>query len=428
MGERRAGGWAAMVAIAVLVASCGGDSDTGEPSLPGAAWTRIRATEDTLGGPGAQGMRGVTVGGPGLVAVGSESVDGDSDAAAWISADGLTWTRVPHDEANLGGRNGQTMRAVVAGGPGLVAVGYESSGQDSDAAVWTSVDGSTWTRVPHDEAVFGGDWRQAMQAVVTGGPGLVAVGYDESNAGRDDAGGRATDAAVWTSADGSIWTRVPHDEAVFGGDNSRAMTAVVVGGPGLVAVGYDSANQGWAGMDANAAVWTSPDGIAWTRVPNAEVFGDRLWQIMNAVTRGGPGLVAVGHDGAVNDYDAAVWTSTDGIIWTRVLPDEAVFGGSDVQEMSAVAAADSGLVAVGYRRGAGGYDAAVWASVDGLTWIRVSPDRTVFGGLGSQGASGVVAGGPGFVAVGHSMAIVGWVPRDGDAAVWTSPPPSPSEG
>jgi hypothetical protein len=367
MGERRAGGWAALVAIAVLVASCGGDSDTGEPSLPGAAWTRIRATEDTLGGPGAQGMRGVTVGGPGLVAVGSESVDGDSDAAAWISADGLTWTRVPHDEANLGGRNGQTMRAVVAGGPGLVAVGYESSGQDSDAAVWTSVDGSTWTRVPHDEAVFGGD-------------------------------------------------------------NSRAMTAVVAGGPGLVAVGYDSANQGWAGMDANAAVWTSPDGIAWTRVPNAEVFGDRLWQIMNAVTRGGPGLVAVGHDGAVNDYDAAVWTSTDGIIWTRVLPDEAVFGGSDVQEMSAVAAADSGLVAVGYRRGAGGYDAAVWASVDGLTWIRVSPDRTVFGGLGSQGASGVVAGGPGFVAVGHSMAIVGWVPRDGDAAVWTSPPPSPSDG
>jgi hypothetical protein len=260
-----------------------------------------------------------------------------------------------------------------------------------------------------------------MRAVVAGGPGLVAVGYDQAEAGTDDAGGRSTDAAVWTSVDGVTWARVPHDEAVFGGENSRVMTGVVAGGPGLVAVGYDSASQGWSGLDANAAVWTSPDGIAWTRVPDAEVFGDRLMQMMNAVAVGGPGLVAVGYDGAVNRYDAAVWTSADGLTWVRVPQDEVVFGGSDVQGMNAVTAGDAGVVAVGYTHTRSGLDAVVWVSADGLAWARVPHDGAVFGGLSAQEMSGVVAGGPGLVAVGHSMAILGWVPRDSEAAVWVSP-------
>jgi hypothetical protein len=313
------------------------------------------------------------------------------------------------------------MRAVTAGGPGLVAVGSETRGSDSDAAVWVSTDGLTWARVPHDEEIFGGNRRQVMNAVAAGGPGLVAVGYDQAEAGTDDAGGRSTDAAVWVSVDGLTWARVPHDEAVFGGENSRVMTGVVAGGPGLVAVGYDSASQGWSGLDANAAVWTSADGIAWARVPNAEMFGDRLMQMMNAVTVGGPGLVAVGYDGAVNRYDAAVWTSVDGLTWARIPQDELVFGGSDVQGMNAVAAGGPGLVAVGYTRTRTGFDAVVWVSADGQAWARVPHDGGVFGGLSSQEMSGVVAGGPGLIAVGHSMAITGWVPRDSDAAVWVSP-------
>jgi len=232
---------------------------------------------------------------------------------------------VPHDEESLGGRHGEAMRAVTAGGPGLVAVGSETRGSDSDAAVWVSADGVTWARVPHDEEIFGGNRRQVMNAVAAGGPGLVAVGYDQAEAGTDDAGGRSTDAAVWTSVDGLAWARVPGTRR-----SSRRELAgderVVAGGPGLVAVGYDSASQGWSGLDANAAVWTSADGIAWARVPNAEMFGDRLMQMMNAVTVGGPGLVAVGYDGAVNRYDAAVWTSVDGLTWARIPQDELVFG------------------------------------------------------------------------------------------------------
>ena len=51
----------------------------------------------------------------------------------------LTWSRVPHDEAVLGGEGGQGMTSVTAGGPGLVAVGGAGPGGDEDAAVWVAV-------------------------------------------------------------------------------------------------------------------------------------------------------------------------------------------------------------------------------------------------------------------------------------------------
>ena len=63
------------------------------------------------------------------------------------------------------------MFSVTTGGPGLVAVGDDSSGQDSDAAVWTSPDGVISSRIPHDEAVFGGEGGQLMLSVTDGGPG-----------------------------------------------------------------------------------------------------------------------------------------------------------------------------------------------------------------------------------------------------------------
>ena len=135
--------------------------------------------------------------------------------------------------------------AVAAGGPGLIAVGYDVSGGDADAAVWTSADGLVWSRVPHDDAVFGGGDAQEMVAVAAGGPGLVAVGFDVS--------GGDLGAAVWTSADGLVWSRVPHDEALFGGVDAQQMIAVIPGGPGLVAVGY-----GVSGGGLDAAVWVSP--------------------------------------------------------------------------------------------------------------------------------------------------------------------------
>ncbi|GAG99392.1 unnamed protein product, partial [marine sediment metagenome] len=84
-----------------------------------------------------------------------------------------TWSRVCDDAAGFGGA---AMWSIASGGPGLVAAGGEygysdelgfwtpediqpllERGGDGDAVAWTSRDGASWTRVPHDEAVFGGD-------------------------------------------------------------------------------------------------------------------------------------------------------------------------------------------------------------------------------------------------------------------------------
>jgi hypothetical protein len=140
--------------------------------------------------------------------------------------------------------DGALMHAVAAGGPGLVAVGGEDQGccstdphfdvsypcvgcealndpamENADAVVWTSPDGLTWSRVPHDETVFGGTGGQQMFGVVVGGPGLVAVGREGLGA---DGNGSA---AVWTSPDGFTWSRVPDDEEIFGGPSEQRMVS-----------------------------------------------------------------------------------------------------------------------------------------------------------------------------------------------------------
>ena len=254
-------------------------------SVDGITWSPVPYDAAVFGAEADQVMNSVTAGGPGLVAVGSVGSGHDPDAAVWTSVDGITWSRVPHDEAVFGGLTGQFMNSVTVGGPGLVAVGQE---WDVGAAVWTSVDGITWSRVPHDEAAFGEIGRR-MISVTVAGAGLVAVGSDQK--GSDVPTGRAHDAAVWTSVDGITWSAVPADERVFGGTGNQRMHSVAVTGAGLVAVGADG---GFYDTRSNAAVWTSVDAITWSRLPHDEaIFGGAE---MHGVTVAGAGVVAVGEE------------------------------------------------------------------------------------------------------------------------------------
>ena len=329
-------------------------------------WSRVPRDEAVFGGDGDQGMGSVTGGGPGLVAVGGDG----GDAVVWTSVDGVTWSRVPDEESLFAG---WTMASITVGGPGLVAVGYDTGPSlAATSAVWTSVDGIAWSRVAHDEAVFGG---AAMFSVTVGGPGLVAVGQTEGP--RTD-----EDAVVWTSVDGTTWTRVAHDEMVFGGEGAQRMTSVTAGGPGLVAVGWREYFHSEY-VSLSAAVWTSPDGFTWSQVPHDKsVFGGVPRDVggtgMSSVTAGGPGLVAVGGWGYDSVEDAVLWTSPDGFTWSQVPHDETAFGGAVV---SSVTATGPGLVAVGTRDSRSGPDAAVWTSVDGINWTRVPQDEALGTGL-----------------------------------------------
>lgn len=136
-----------------------------------------------------------------------------------------------------------------------------------------------------------------MRSVTVGGPGLVAVGGDEPDAVAAMGGHRA---AVWTSPDGYTWTRVPHDQAVFGGvaGDEQSMSDVVDTGGGLIAVG--------------GTVWTSPDGISWTRLRGEGLLAGLDDPSISAVTVGGPGLVAVGS----NEVEFTQWGPLrDGAVW-----------------------------------------------------------------------------------------------------------------
>jgi hypothetical protein len=228
-------------------------------------------------------MYAVTTGGPGLVAVGYKKGSG---AAVWISENGFSWT------GTAAFRNSE-MYAVTAGGPGFVAVGGSSN--SDTAAVWTSKDGLTWKRVRGPASVFRG---AVMYAVTTGGPGLVAFGgsYDHPNS-----------TAVWTSEDGLMWKRVHGNGSTF---DSASVSDVVAGGPGLVAVGdeitdpYENPGDR-VGDNIYATVWTSEDGSTWTR-KSTEHYGG-----MTAAVTYGQKLVAVGFEpgGEEGTSFAAAWIS-----------------------------------------------------------------------------------------------------------------------
>jgi hypothetical protein len=370
-----------------------------EPSvvaLSPLGWSRVSIDESVIGA--GTMLNGVVAGGPGLVAVGSDALGG----TVWTSTDGSAGSRVPDDAGIFGAAE---LNSVVAGGPGFVAVGSDRSGDDPDAAVWTSPDGVTWSRVPHDEEIFGGIYSQMMTSVTVAGPGLVAVGFDGSHDHIDGGGLEDMNAAVWTSVDGVTWSRIPANDAVFGGGGHQVMRSVIAGGPGLVAVGFDGPDGGEVGYgDTYPAVWTSLDGIAWSRVAHDELVFGGGHSAMSSVADGDAGLVAVGYD----ESHLPIWTSMDGITWSRVADNESIVNPADLgYGLGTVIFTGSSFVAVGeterdqYER-----DAVVWLSHGGLIWSNgIANDESIQGD--EVGMRSVTVGGPGLVAVGDDGAV--WV-------------------
>lgn len=282
--------------------------------------TGTRGLNWTISGMASSGDRIVAVGSAGYGAgspVPDATFDGDRFAAVWTSTDGITWTRLPHDETVFGGlQDGvQSMAAVAATRSGFVAVGAAEEGEDFDAAVWTSPDGLSWTRVAHDEAVFGGDATggrrldQTMTDVVTAGTGLVAVGTETAGPEYpEDLAGDDSDAAIWISSDGVTWQRIAADAEIFGGSADQWICCAAGSGDGVVAVGYERTNTStWDPLGYRAVVWTSPDGAEWVRSGSGE-FGEGSF--MQSVAIIGSQAVAAGgvnNDDPLGAGTAAVW-------------------------------------------------------------------------------------------------------------------------
>jgi hypothetical protein len=176
------------------------DRDAAVWTFDGTASTRIE--DPVFGGDGHQLIRDVVEWDDILVAVGGaftyeeiyflgRGLSGNLDALVWTSQDGLVWNRV--EEADVpSGVGDQVMQRAVIWDDMLLAVGYDlagrgnveeglatyGSGLDVDAAVWSSDDGSSWTRV-NSRALGGDDWQDIWDVVVVPHTGLVVVGGDD---------------------------------------------------------------------------------------------------------------------------------------------------------------------------------------------------------------------------------------------------------
>ena len=119
-----------------------------------------------------------------------------SGAASFTSKNGRTWqpisTSVFPPDAGIG--------ALTAGSKGIIAPGSVGGEGQRETVFWRSKNGKTWTQTPPDPSVFGGPGANAaVNGVVEGPKGYVAVGYDGT--------GNGTNAAVWRSENGADWTR-----------------------------------------------------------------------------------------------------------------------------------------------------------------------------------------------------------------------------
>jgi hypothetical protein len=412
----------AAIAAVVIVLAGGDDEEKAAPKPPPEeavelTFTRVPHDELVFGGDFDQAMHRVAAGEDELIAVGSDGPEGEFDAAVWLSSDGRAWERVrPDDPLTFGGEGAQEMYGVTAGPEGrYVIVGSDiDAGLDEDAAVWT-YDGLVFVREDPTQSALGGQGKQAMSRVIRSAERYIGVGTTGLSAGGVPADG--PDAGLWLSVDGKTWV-ADHSQLQLQGAGDQWMRTIVPFEDGFVGAGRELKD----GLDA--AVWKSDsDFTSFRRTGTTDVFRRRAETQIFSVAAGGPGLVAVGVAGSGGNPDAAVWTSSDGDNWEPIEDDD--FGGEGTQLMLGVASTPAGIVAVGYDGsqvpdGVSGeeamtyFDGAVWQSSDGETWERVLSAE--FGGKGEQQIKSVEV-------LDDTLVLVGWDGSEGDldAAVWTAP-------
>ena len=227
-----------------------------------------------------------------------------------------------------------------------------------NSEVWSSIDGATWT-LENAQAPWEGR-HTAGYAVHNGRMWIVGGDCNQRHYQND----------VWSSADGIHWDlvnsnvqwapRVLHYTLVF---DSKIW---VIGGQTM---------PGFAGGQETfyRDVWSSPDGVAWTRVTDrapwpargmiggSVVFQDRMWLL-------GGGTYDTPTTPSRNFYND-VWSSADGANWTRHVQCAAWAP----RQYHDVAAFDGRMwVLEGYNRESGNRR-DVWYSADGVNWYEV-PD------------------------------------------------------
>ncbi len=334
----------------------------------------------------------------------------DLDTAAWVGDAEQHWEPVQSGSFVAGG-NQRATGAVEFANHEIVMAGSDQSKGNFDGAAWIMPAGSeVWARAGDRSGGLDKRQDQMIRDVVRSGQTLFAVGFTER---------AGDDAAVWESKMGRRWAFA--QGGVPSEDSDQQMTSVDLAPTGVVIAG------GWSESedDRDAAVWTWKAGRPFVhRVRDPDLGGPGDQQI-NAITVGGPGFVAVGQETIDGDTNAVVWTSADGHDWAQVVEPSA-FGGDGAQEMFAVSSSETGIIAAGSDRlpaetdpleRGGHWDAAVWTSLDGVDWIRLpgdDPSMTTLTDLGDQEIKGLISIEGGILALGAEAGQG----SDWDGRVW----------
>jgi hypothetical protein len=222
----------------------------------------------------------------------------------WTSPDGRTWT--PNTGPDIGAPAQWQGPPLLAFGPaGLVAVSPMPP-----THVAASLDGIHWRTLP--AAVLpAGLWIKDMVGTATG---FTAVGALPVDTDHDRA-------VALQSVDGATWTGpIPLDIATASSfalastGPSWGATALVSARGGLIAVGQVFATPGatlW---------WQSTNGHDWRPLPSYPPLGPTTCTGEGCGSGPNGTLVGDGHRMIAlrGGADAGVWTSTDGLTWSRL--------------------------------------------------------------------------------------------------------------
>ena len=253
-------------------------------------------------------------------------------------------------------------------------------------AVWRRASTGTWTLATRLSLVSASPGLASLSSVTHGSAGWIAAGTPGP--------------VILTSADGATWQ--PAGGNIAQDLASVSAVATAAGPSGYVIVGKLAATGDGAGSQAD--VWWSPNLASWTRATNMNEMGGSN-QVL-AVAARAHGFVSVGsHNG-----DPAVWTTSDGTMWTTIVL--ALPGGASSAVLQHVAIDGTRVAALGQETTIGGTAPFAELSDDGgASWKQVA-----FPSAGpSTAVTALTARSGGFTAAGQ----FGAAGQQG-AAVWTS--------
>jgi hypothetical protein len=293
-----------------------------------------------------------------------------------------------------------------------------STAPSASPAIAVAPDGS-WTSL---------HWQPLGKVVPLGPKGVSVFGWSggyvalEQSPGSDDSGNELpVTIRASASTDGLHWSEPTTLKTGFKGMTN--IQSIVEGPSGLLALGYPYGDT-CGGPETLAAMWSSPDGRAWERLPMPKAFQTGS---VETIAGGDAGFIALGTRDRAGSQ--AIWTSPDGRSWTsRKLP--AVSSGT--LALDSVASFADGFVLLGSvlgEEGCGGaahVRPATWFSKDGGSWTRTS----LPGASTNKDAGLYIRSLLGRLLVtqwvpGNDATLNGWTSTDG--RTWSPTPPVPHD-